>query len=460
MTIAPHPVDLEPSLIDAHTYASRRQRPRLDVAALLTCTICLLYLLPADLIVPNLTYAGRPGLLLALALFFWWVVSRLDSRLAMSGPQPLRWMALAYMVATLLSYLAGLLRGMPEAEANAQDFAVLLALQFIGIVLITADGVPNWERLLGVLRVLVWCAGVMALIAHIQSALKFDITAYMSIPGLEFKYDVIGFQDRGLGGHFRVAGTTIHYIELSAIMAMAVPFAIHFARFGQRRAHRRTALLVGLLTATANPLSISRTGIVALAVAVLVMVPGWSWRLRYQLLIVAGTVAMAVAVARPGLLGTIKAMFLFLGDDPSIEGRLKDYALVEHWFAQRPWLGRGPRTLIPELYHGMVLDNQWLYTLVTQGVVGVAALAAVHVVAITLAVIALRRSARAEDRHLCLALIAAQAVSIVVAGTFDSFYYTTLTTTVALLMGVCGAVWRLTHPARTIRTSTVRRVVP
>jgi polysaccharide biosynthesis protein PslJ len=455
MTVAPHPVDLEPSLIAAHTYVSRRRHSRLDVAAMVSITISMVYLLPAKLIVPDLTYAGRPALVLALGLFCWWVVTRLNARLVMSGPQPIRWVALAYLVAALLSYLAGLLRGLPEPEANAQNFAMLLVLQFIGVALVTADGLPNWDRLRGVLRVLVWCAGIVALIAHLQSALKIDVTTYLALPGLQLKTELIGFQNRGVGGHFRVAGTAAHYIELSAVMAMAVPFAIHFARFGQRRIHRWAAVLVALLTATAVPVSISRTGVVALAVAMLVMVPGWSWRLRYNLMLVAAGVVLAISVVRPGLLGTIKALFLFAGADPSIEARTQDYSLVAHWFAQRPWLGRGPRTLIPEHYQGIVLDNQWLYTLVTEGMIGVAALAAVHLVAIVLALIALRRSTRAEERHLCLALIAAQVVSIVVAGTFDSFYYTTLTTTVALLMGVCGAVWRLTHPARTIRTSTV-----
>src|SRR6185312_10538507 len=104
--------------------------------------------------------------------------------------------------------------------------------------------------------------------------------------------------------------------------------------------------------------------------------------------------------------------------DPSIEGRTNDYAWVGYWFSQRPLLGRGPGTLIPELY--LVLDNQWLYTLVTQGTLGVAALAALHLTCVSLASVALRRSASAEDRHLCAALIAVQVVAILVAGRFDS----------------------------------------
>jgi O-antigen ligase len=152
-------------------------------------------------------------------------------------------------------------------------------------------------------------------------------------------------------------------------------------------------------------------------------------------------------------------MFLNIGVDPSIEGRTNDYALVAHYFQQRPWLGRGPRTLLADPVQDTILDNQWLYSLVTGGIIGVAALLLLHVAAITLAVIALRRSRRAEDRHLCAALISAQVVAIVVGGTFDSLYYTTFAITLALFVGMCGTVWRFTHPTRTVRTAAARRSI-
>lgn len=451
-----HPVDLEPSLVADRTYATRRWRPRIDVVVCLSIMLCLLYVLPASLIVPNMTYAGRPGLLVAMALWCWWLLARLNPRLVMVGPQPLRWAVLAFLIATLLSYIAGLLRGLTTPEANAQDFAMLALFEFLGVILVTADGIPNWDRLYGLLRVFLWCSGFMAIVGLIQSALAFDITQYFLIPGLENKGGLVGFGDRGIG-LFRVSSTATHYIEFSTVMAMAVPFAIHFARFSPKRSYRRAFTVVALLTAAAIPMAVSRTGIVALAAVLLAMLPVWGWRLRYNLFIVACGVTMALVVLRPGLIGTLRVMFTDAKEDPSVQGRTNDYDYVAAWFADRPWLGRGPRTLIPDLY--IVLDNQWLYSLVTGGIIGVAALLALHIMCISLAVIALRRSKRAEDRHLCAALISAQLVAIVVGGTFDSLSFTTFSTVLALLMGVCGTVWRFTHPASTIRTSTVRRFV-
>ncbi|BCJ49721.1 O-antigen polymerase [Actinoplanes sp. NBRC 14428] len=450
-----HPYDLEPSLIEAGTYATRRQ-VRLDVAAMVNVMTALLYLIPGTLIVPNMSFAGRPALLLAFGLFCWWALTRLNRRLAMSGPQPMRWAAFAYLAGTTASYLAGMLRGLPGTEANAQNFAMLQLLQFLGITLIMADGIPNWTRLKSVLRFFVWCAGYMAVIGIIQSTAKINLAEYLVLPGLEVKGGIIGFSERG-SDFFRVASTAAHYIEFSAIMAIAVPFGIHFARFGELKRHRRAAAVCTLLCAAALPMSISRTGVVALGAVLVIMMIQWGWRMRYNIALLTVVVVGGLVVVRPGLLGTVTYMFTGADEDPSISGRTDDYHLVGHWFAQRPILGRGPNTLVPELYQGLVLDNQWLYTVVTQGLVGVAVFAGMHLCAIVLAVIAWRRSERVEDRHLCAALVSAQVVSLLVAATVDSLWFTTFAVTVFLLMGACGAVWRLTHPARHVRTSGVPR---
>ena len=452
-----HPVDLEPSLIAPGTYTSRRLGVRLDVAAVIALAVCLLYMLPAALIVPSLTFAGRPALVLSLGLFAWWLLARLSPSLFMVGPQPLRWACLLYLVSILLSYIAGLLRGLPTLEANRQNFTLLVTFQFIGLVLMSADGIANWERLRKVLRVFICAAAFMAVVGLIQSVFEYDIAQRLIVPGLEIGGDMADFQKRG-DGLFRVAGTATHYIEFSVVLAMAVPFGLHFARFGPHRRSRRIFAGATLLIAAAVPVAISRTGVLALGAAMAVMfIAAWGWRMRYNMLLISVAVLGAMTVLRPGLLGTLRAMFLAGEQDPSITGRTDDYEMVSHWFAQRPWLGRGPGTLIPDSY--IILDNQWLMTLVTGGVVGIVALAALHLTCISLAYVALRRSVTEEDRHLCAALISSQVVAILVGATFDSFSFTTFAFTLALMSGLCGAVWRFTHPARLVRTSTVQRLL-
>ena len=92
--------------------------------------------------------------------------------------------------------------------------------------------------------------------------------------------------------------------------------------------------------------------------------------------------------------------------------------------------------------------------------VGVAALAGLHITGIVLAGLALKRSEAKEDRHLCAALISTQLIALAVAGTFDSLSFMTFATVLALTLGLCGTVWRLTHPARKVRTSTTGWLLP
>jgi len=407
------------------------------------------------MIVPEMTYAGRPALLVAFALWCWWLLARLNPRLTMLGPQPMRWVVLAYLLSTLLSYIGGVQRGLPAMEASAQDFTTILTLEFLGVILIAADGIPNWERFRGVIRVYVWSACIMAAVGFLQATLKINVVEFIHIPGLQIKGEIADFQMRGNGGSFRVAGTATHYIEFATVMAMAVPFAIHLAKYAPSRRARIAAAVGAALMAAAIPLAISRTGVLALGVVLIVMLLlGWNWRTRYNVMFCGAVVVGGLVVMKPGLLGTIAAMFSSVNEDPSISGRTEDYEYVAYWFSQRPWIGRGPGTLIPDLYR--ILDNQWLLTLVTCGILGVAAFAALHIAGITLASIAWRRSTRPEDRHMCAALISTQVVSLIVSATFDSLSFTTFSFTLALTCGLSGTVWRLTHPKRLVRTSNVR----
>jgi O-antigen ligase len=429
---------------------TRRRVTYIDAATLLSGMVILISLIPSRLVVPGMTDLARPGLIVGFALFCWWVLVRFTSHLLLTGPQPLRWAVLAFMVSVLVSYAAGFLRGLTSMESNAADRMVLFFCVFAGTILTAADGVPNWLRLRGILKVLVCCAGVVALIGLLQYKLAIDVTQYLVFPGLEPKGWTIGFELRG--GGMRVASTTTHYIELAAYLALSLPFAIHFACFSRRRWRRRLALLCTALIAGGIATTISRTGVLALGLMVAVLFPVWSWRMRYNIGAVGAGLFVALAAASPGLANTLIRLFDSPANNPAFTVRAERYPLVFHYVAQRPWLGRGTGTWVAPQYQ--ILDNQWLDTLLSNGIVGVVVLAGLHITGIVLAGLALRRSTTPEDRHLCAALISTQVIGLVVAGTFDSLSFSTYATMLALTLGLCGTVWRLTHPARTVRTST------
>jgi hypothetical protein len=321
-----------------------------------------------------------------------------------------------------------------------------------GTILVLADGVPNWLRLNVILRVFVACGVFVSMIALIQFTLKIDPTKYLRVPGLSSKGLDSEFEIRGAG--IRVASTTSHYIELAASLSVILPFAIHYALYGHNKRARQLGLASTVIIAAGILTTISRTGILAIGLMLLALVPVWTWRNRYNALGVGIGLLGVLTVVKPSLTKTLFTLFNSPSDNPAFTVREDRYPLVWHYFYQHPWLGRGTGTYIAPQYQ--VLDNQWLSTLISNGIIGVATMAALHITAIVLAGLALRRASNMADRHLCAAMVSTQLIAIGVAGTFDALSFSTYLMCMAISVGMCGTVWRLTHPARAIRTSVPR----
>jgi O-antigen ligase len=447
---AAHPYDFDPALVADRTYASRRRYRVIDITAVINFMVILLFLLPTRLALPNLSGVGRPALMVGLLLTVLWLLSKVHRGLGTRGPQPIRWAAIAFLVSFLMSYSAGYLRGLPSIEANGADLTLIATIIFLGIIISIADFVPNRARLDAVIRTIVWGGAVMAIIGHIEFTLGIVIAPKIALPGLVFHGDLVGLEARGVG-FYRVASTATHYIEFSSVMALCLPFAIHLVLFDPDQRTRRRALVAAALIGAAVPVALSRTGILALLLGLLAVMPTWPWRARLNICAAAVCVMAAMVVVRPGLLGTIKSLFLSIDSDPSIQGRTDDYSVVGAYIAERPILGRGFGTFIPDLY--VILDNQYLQTIIGGGFVGLAALVGLHLATITVSVIALRRSTSAADRHLCACLISVQLIGLLAHATFDSFAFSTFATLLGIGAGLSGAIWRLTHPSRQIRST-------
>src|SRR5215475_9540011 len=233
--------DLEPSFVSNRTYVTRRRLTKVDAAAMLSLMLVLISLIPANLIVPSTTDIGRPGLVIAFLLFCWWILVRFSRHLVMTGPQPMRWAIFVFLLSAIASYAVGFMRSLTSIEKNGADRVLLFFLMLAGVTLMTADGIPNWFRLRNILNVLVWSTGLIGLIAVFEYVTKIDATAYLQIPGLVAKVPPLGFQDRASA--LRVAAPTAHYLELSAVLSLALPLAIHQALFGHSKAHRRAGLI-------------------------------------------------------------------------------------------------------------------------------------------------------------------------------------------------------------------------
>jgi O-antigen ligase len=371
----------------------------------------------------------------------------------MPGPQPIRWAFFVFFSVLLIGYAAGFLRGLTSMESNAADRTMLYYCVFGGAVLTAADGLPNWFRLRALLKALVVSATFVAAFGVVEYLLHRDLSDYLLLPGLQAKGWVPVVEDRGSA--VRVASTTSHYIEMASYLALVLPFAIHFAIFSRRPGRKLLAILSAIIIAAGIASTISRTGIIAVVIMVLALVPLWTWRMRYNIAVVSAICFAGAAVAGGGLVHTLLHLFDSPTQNSSISVRYERYPLAFKYIGERPWLGRGTGTWVSPQYQ--IMDNQWLDTLLANGILGAVAYAALHITAITVAWMALRRSTEREVRHLCAALISTQIMGLAVAATFDSLAFLTFATTLALTIGLCGAVWRLTHPARMVRTSATRR---
>jgi O-antigen ligase len=409
--------------------------------------IMLSYLLPSRLVFPPLSDVGKPGIMAGFGLMLWWALSRVHPTLATHGRQPMRWAIAGYLVTVGASYIAAQSRGMQLLESNGAHRAMLMALAAAGVLLTAADGVLTRERVDHVLRWLCWGGTAMALFALCQFALRQDPTVYLRLPPLlAFHRDPIGFVARGGDGLVRVAGTAGHFIEFSVLMVIGLVVSIHYARFSTSRRERQIYGTLAAIQAAVIPISLSRTGVLALAAAIALLILVWPLRTTFNILVIGCFLAAAIQIIRPGLLATLRALILAGDRDPSVQGRLEDYDFVGPFIRERPWFGRGYGTFLPELYQ--LLDNQWLVTLVTTGIVGVAGLALLFLTGIVLAGRIRRFAGSARDKDLAAALAVALGVAAVSAFTYDALYFTIYLLTVHLLLGLVGAMWRITRAER------------
>ena len=412
-----------------------------DVTTLLTLFLALQFLIPARLVVSGLGGAGRPSNLIGLGLLLLVAGAALQSSPGARKRlrQPVRWFVGSYAVVQLITYAAGVDRGLPGIESRSADRWVLLVLGLVGVALAVSDGVPR-GRLDVLLRRLTYFSGASGAVGLVQGITGFNPVTYVSLPGLELNANIIGIGSRG--GLPRVAGTAAHFIELGVVSAMVLPVALHFLFQARTGRQRLVAGLVVGLHLGGIAFSLSRSAVLALAVGLLVLLLGWSWRRRIHVALVAALVFSAAVVLSGRWLETMLELFTGAGEDPSIQSRLEDYPVTLAYVAERPWLGRGAGTFLPDEY--VLLDNQYLGLLASSGIVGMLSFLLLLLGPIWVCLRIRRLSADEADRHLALALAATLTVALVTSATFDSLSFTTFAGVLFMLIGSVGALQRAT----------------
>lgn len=413
-----------------------------DVVTLLTFAIVVQFAIPNRLVFTPLGSAGGPGQLVGVMMAGLWIGSQIVPGVSTrQRSSPIRVAVLVAAAANVASFAAAQFRPIGAVEARAADRGLILTLSMVGICLTAADGIIDRARLDALVRRLVIAGAGLSALGVLAFMGGPDLAAGLSIPGLGdsgIAYEEVRSSFR------RVAGTTSHAIEFSVVLSMLLPLALHCALHA--RSHHKSWWVAAALIGAGIPMSLSRSGTVGIAVAALVLIPSWSRPLRRRAYVIGAGYLVVMRLLFPGLLGTIKALFLNVGVDPSVTSRTQDYNYVGSFVSQAPVFGRGFSTFIPTIYD--FLDNQYLVTLIETGVVGLLSLLALFVTGMSVARGVRHRAVDEETRDLGQSLAAGIAVAAVTSGTFDFLGFATARFVLLMLLGCAGALWSLDREQR------------
>jgi polysaccharide biosynthesis protein PslJ len=417
---------------------TRKQRADGTTLACIYATV--LFVLPSHLVVAAIPLALAPSMLIGMGLGLLWFCAQMVNTLGMAkGRSLVRTSLFLFAFGQLATYGYATYGWMPSDELNATDRSVITIMAVAVVGIMVCDAVRGLSRIDKLLRVIVYGATFVAVIGLIQFFFGIDPTHYMVLPGLRAVDDVNTLLERSI--FRRPSGTAGHPIEFGVVCAVAAPLAAHYA-FRAKDAGQRTWTwwLCLLAVSIGAMVSLSRSAILGLIAAAIILLPSWPVRRRWQTLGVAVVFLGVMRLMIPGLIGTLFSLFNNLSGDPSIQHRTEDYARAEVQIAIHPWLGRGFGTYLPDKYGP--LDNQYLGTLVENGIIGLTVL----IVLLLAGVYAALRSRMASKDHavrdLSQTLIACLSVIIVADATYDAFGFIMATGLCFMLVGICGALWR------------------
>ncbi|WP_221654687.1 O-antigen ligase family protein [Actinotalea ferrariae] len=401
----------------------------------LVAAFAVYLVLPGELaLVGPLRSNGSPLRLLGLLALFLVLAGflRADTRLR---ARPVAWVAVAYLGFAIVAWTTANTRLLSADQSAQMDRSVLIVLSGVGITLLGAVVVRDLRdahRLVG------WLAAgavLCAVVGGLQFAGVIDKWAdIVELPFMTTVVSPMGVVDRlGLN---RVPGTTSSPLEYSVVLAVLLPLLVHLVLHAGSVGARRAAGAAAAVVMLALPLGFSRSGLLTLAVTVLVLLVFLLPVHRLTVLLTLAFAAAGAVVAAPQIIGVFRELITGAQDDLSIRGRLVDYPEAFERFEQAPWWGNGPSDA-PLMEN--ILDNQWLVTLVRDGLVGVLGLAILILGGAALAAWSAGRAApgspaRTFNGALCAGLLG----TAVAAGTFDLLAFQQATFAVFLLLALVG----------------------
>jgi O-antigen ligase len=412
-----------------------------SVVTLLTVYLVLLMAIPSSLVVGPLGGAGAPAGLFAVVLLGWYFIAWQHPLLPLdTGRQPMRVAGLAFACVTVAAYVSANRVPMSTLEKNGADRGLIMMAGWMGVLLLTADGIDREERLATLLRRMVIGATAMAAVGIVEFFTGLSFAEYIVIPGLSVHTQVTGLLN--VEGLARATSTASQPLELAAALAICLPIAIHQARFAPPARRRRRWLQVAII-ATAMPMTVSRSAVLVLLILALVLFPTWTKNYRSIAYRALACALIAAWLAKPNVLGSFGNLFGSIGTDTSVTSRTAAYSSAVSLVAAHPWFGQGFQTFFPQTY--FFVDNQYLTSLIETGFAGALSLIALFGTGWYAARSARRAACDVETRDLLQCLAASIAAAAVSFATFDALSFVIAPGLTFLMLGCAGAAWRLTR---------------
>ncbi|MFB6612116.1 O-antigen ligase family protein [Agromyces sp. NPDC056379] len=429
----------------------RRSRTSGDAVTWLSVYVLLLFFIPSKLVVGALGSAGAPSMIFGLVSLVLWFLFRLWTLLRFENPrrraparhEPIRTALWIFLFCVGITYAMAMSRPISPDEVSPADVALLAAASWTGTLLIAHDGIPSRDRLESFLWRLAVCGALLAGLGIVQVLTGQAWVDRISIPGLTVT-EVPTLFTRG--AFPRPSGTAVHPIEYGVLVTMLLPLALYVAFNQVERGWIRWLPAAAL--AAVIPLTSSRSAYIGAVIGLAIVMLGWpKMRRRVIALIAVGGIA-AMSVVTPNLLNSIVNLFVGAPEDPSVGSRTGSFDVAFQFIAELPLFGRGLGTFLPKY---RIFDNQYLGLLVTIGIIGTLAFVALGVVA-AITMLRLRRASSDDrTRDLALTLVAAISVGFISLSFFDAFAFPMTMGSLFLLLGVCGALYRLEHDGGTAR---------
>lgn len=409
-----------------------------------------IFAFPSSMVIAPIGAAGTVPLMLAILLFVFWgaaVLFGIQNPLASGSPGRMAFCVLA--LATCASYAAmfsGWTGGSTVAARAAADRWVLLLVGSAGIILVASQSIKTLDDVMRIVRPLLAGAFVCSVIAVIQFFLRINPVEWIQQLMVGFTYNGgdTAFQVRGT--FLRVAGTTFTSIELAVVSAMLLPLSVWRALYdqkGRKWLHWLGTCLLGFSLVS----TISRSSVLGLMIIVIVFVP-FLPRIARQWSVVVVPIAIAlVFLTIPGVVSTLGDALTSGNSDPSISTRTNNYPRVARMIGEQPILGAGPGNFMPE-FAIYILDNQYLNSAVTLGLVGMGATIVYLSVPGLATLVAARAATAGVLRCLAGAVAAGTLVATACSLTFDSLSFPVFALTFPMLVGLGCGIWKLVQDER------------